>query len=428
MVLISKKKSSNEFADVVCPFCGLLCDDLIVNIDNGNLSMNFPDCKLAEQRFTSTFRPASYSCHANGTKCEFNEAVEIAAHLLTQAEFPVICGVMSDVSGARAAVELSDIAGAVIDVQGNHAFHRNSSRMQRSGYYHSTITEIRNRADLIVLIGNDISVRFPRLLDSLVPDRSCLLPDEMPRQVVFVGSSMPPIATTKSNRLKTDCIQCELGEVTSLISILARKLKGTSSQVDSVLCKNSLASLNELANQFSKANYSVIAWSAEEFDFPLGELALDALAELIDTVNKEKRCSGLSLSRLPSTVTANLVSTWQTGNPTPLSFRSGAPEFRGRHFSLDSLVDRDEVDLLVWVGGLEETIDLPDTEIDTVVISPLYSPASSVYIPVGIPGIDHRGHLFRTDQVVPLYLQSLRDSSLPSASKAVKVIIKTLKN
>ena len=239
---------------------------------------------------------------------------------------------------------------------------------------------------------------------------------------------MPPDTTIENNRLKTDCIRCELGEVTSLISILARKLNGTCPQVDSVLCKNSLASLNELAKQLSKANYSVIAWSAEEFDFPLGELALDALAELIETVNKQKRCSGLPLSRLPSTVTANLVSTWQTGNPTPLSFRSGAPEFRGRHFSLDSLVDRGEVDLLVWIGGLEETIDLPDTEIDTVVISPLYSPASSVYIPVGIPGIDHRGHLFRTDQVVPLYLQSLRDSSLPSASEAVKAIIKTLKN
>jgi formylmethanofuran dehydrogenase subunit B len=45
-----------------------------------------------------------------------------------------------------------------------------------------------------------------------------------------------------------------------------------------------------------------------------------------------------------------------------------------------------------------------------------------VYVPVGTPGLDHAGHLFRGDRVVALPLRQLRPSSLPSAAEAIAAI------
>jgi formylmethanofuran dehydrogenase subunit B len=46
----------------------------------------------------------------------------------------------------------------------------------------------------------------------------------------------------------------------------------------------------------------------------------------------------------------------------------------------------------------------------------------AVFIPVGTPGLDHAGHLFRTDRVVALPLRQLRESSLPSVAEAIAAI------
>jgi len=45
-----------------------------------------------------------------------------------------------------------------------------------------------------------------------------------------------------------------------------------------------------------------------------------------------------------------------------------------------------------------------------------------VFIPVGVPGLDHAGHFFRTDKVVALPLRKLRESALPSVAEAAAAI------
>jgi formylmethanofuran dehydrogenase subunit B len=50
------------------------------------------------------------------------------------------------------------------------------------------------------------------------------------------------------------------------------------------------------------------------------------------------------------------------------------------------------------------------------------APEPAVFIPVGTPGLDHAGHLFRTDRVVALPLAGLRTSRLPSVAQAIEAI------
>ena len=46
----------------------------------------------------------------------------------------------------------------------------------------------------------------------------------------------------------------------------------------------------------------------------------------------------------------------------------------------------------------------------------------AVYLPAGVPGIDHAGHLFRTDGVVSLPMRKLRTSPwLPAAQLLARI-------
>jgi formylmethanofuran dehydrogenase subunit B len=45
-----------------------------------------------------------------------------------------------------------------------------------------------------------------------------------------------------------------------------------------------------------------------------------------------------------------------------------------------------------------------------------------VFIPVGTPGIDHAGQVFRADAVVALPLPSLRDSALPGVARVLDLV------
>ena len=60
---------------------------------------------------------------------------------------------------------------------------------------------------------------------------------------------------------------------------------------------------------------------------------------------------------------------------------------------------------------------------DYLIRIPVRARDADVYIPIGIPGIDHPGNLFRTDSVINMPLKKVRDSAFPSAARVIREII-----
>ena len=56
----------------------------------------------------------------------------------------------------------------------------------------------------------------------------------------------------------------------------------------------------------------------------------------------------------------------------------------------------------------------------------IFDQEPEVFIPVGTPGIDHAGRTFRTDSVVAVPLQKLRDSGLPSTFDVLTAVEQAL--
>jgi formylmethanofuran dehydrogenase subunit B len=91
---------------------------------------------------------------------------------------------------------------------------------------------------------------------------------------------------------------------------------------------------------------------------------------------------------------------------------------------------RRESDLLLWIDALSTTIQPPATDVPTIVLGRpgvALDRVPEVYIPVGIPGIDHPGHWYRSDVVCSLPLGRLRESTAPPVDQVMSALTERLK-
>jgi formylmethanofuran dehydrogenase subunit B len=84
-----------------------------------------------------------------------------------------------------------------------------------------------------------------------------------------------------------------------------------------------------------------------------------------------------------------------------------------------------EADSLVWVSSFNVHRTPPKTDVPTIVVGRsgmTFEEEPDVFIPVGVPGIDHTGRTFRGDSSVAVPLRKLRDSGLPSTFEVLSAI------
>jgi formylmethanofuran dehydrogenase subunit B len=173
------------------------------------------------------------------------------------------------------------------------------------------------------------------------------------------------------------------------------------------------------------ARYGVLAWSAAELNVPHGDLTVQALCELVTELGRRNRFSVLPLAGGDGDATFESVHLWHSGYGSRTEYGRGHAVYDPYHFSTARMLDGGEADALVWISSFDETRTPPATAVPTVVLGRAgmsCAPEPAVFIPVGTPGLDHPGHLFRTDRVVALPLAGLRTSHLPSVAQVIEAI------
>jgi formylmethanofuran dehydrogenase subunit B len=173
------------------------------------------------------------------------------------------------------------------------------------------------------------------------------------------------------------------------------------------------------------ARYAVVVWAAGEFDFPHAELAIQTLCELVRDLNHTSRAAALPLSGNQADLSFNQTCTWLTGYPVRTAFNQGSPHYDPLLYDGRRLLETGETDLLIWVSSLDPDAVSPETDLPTIVLGHPrmgFKRSPEVFIPLGVPGVDHAGHLYRTDGVVALPLRQLRQPALPSAADVLNQI------
>ncbi len=419
--------SPGVWDEVPCPFCGLVCDDLRVASKSGKLDVIANGCPISTKAFAGLSSPKSIAPRIAGKTASLENAAAAAAAILKKAKQPLIAGLGTDVAGMRALMQIADRIGAVVDHMNSVYFMSNVLALQDQGWLNTTLSEVRNRVDLLVIAGSDVVSYFPRFFERYIWNRDSLFGSNV-REVVYLGSSLDTQAGTAPDGRKPTVIACDITRIGEVASVLRCLITGQHLQVDRV-AGVPLADLQQLAKRMQNARYGVLAWAVADFDFKHAELTVQSLCELVKDLNSSTRFSGLPLSGNEGDLTANQVCAWQSGFPVRTGFGSGRPEYDPRHFSAQRMLQKNEADALLWVSSFNEKRAPPKTAAPTVVLGRSgisFSREPDVYIPVATPGIDHSGHVYRTDNLVALPLRKLRESTLPSVALAVAEIEKAL--
>ncbi|HEX9180844.1 MAG TPA: hypothetical protein VF859_10650 [Burkholderiales bacterium] len=393
-----------SFQSITCPFCGLACDDLAPAVSGSAVSVLPGTCPLAERGFAVP--PASAEARVRGNAQPLDRAVAEAAAILGGARAAVFSGMGTDLLGARALLALADRCGAVVD-------HMNSR------------AKLRNRADLIVLAGTSVVERFPRFFERCVWNAETLFGlDPAKRDIVYLGRGLDTRAGIAPGGRAPEVLECDIPRLGEAFAAMRSLLAGQSLQRGEA-AGLSMAQWQALAERMKAARYGVVVWAAPDLDFPHADLTVQTLAELIKDLNRVTRFAGLPLGGNDGDFTANGVEMWQTGFPFRTRFAASGPDYDPLHYSTERLLAAGEADALLWVSSFDERRGPPVSNVPTVVLGRpgmRFEREPEVFIPVGVPGLDHAGHYFRTDKVVALPLRKLRDSALPSAAQAAAAI------
>lgn len=426
---MDKLAQPGTYDNITCPFCGLLCDDLTVARDSaGQLAVTKNGCKKSVSFFGRA--PQSPSPRIGGKVATLAEAITKTTQLIGDAKLPLFSGLGTEVQGMRGVMSLADKAGAVIDHMNSNGFMRNIQVVQNSGWQITTLTEVKNRVDLFVVVATDIVSVFPRFFEREIWNKESMFgQDTSAREVVYLGGrNIDTSAGVSPNGRQPNVIPCDLERLPDVIAALRALVMGKSLHATEV-AGIPTADLAKLAERLKAAQYSVVAWGAAPLDFPHAELTVQNITELVKTLNKTTRSSGLPIGGTEGDMDANQVSTWISGYPMRTSYARTYPEHDPYHFSTDRLIASGEADTLLWISSFNPAAVPPSTRLPTIVLGHpdmTFEREPEVFIPVGLPGADHKGIMFRSDNVVSLPLYQLRHSTLPTLSEVLGAIEQAL--
>ena len=405
----------------MCPFCSLLCDDLTVKTEAGRLELVDNACPKARAAFARPV-PAATPL-VGGRPVSVDVALNAAARVLKKSRQPLIAGLGTDIDGMRAALALAERCGAIVDHLHGRAMLNNLRVLQSRGQATTTLSEVRNRADLVVLVGTSINDDFHAFARRCLRPADALLPERLARrQVLHLGPAAQAPKQPSVDARSLPCRDDELLETINAVRALragrATRLKGRRQQL-----------VATLAAQIAAADYAVFVWAPGQFGVD-GDLLIGAICDLIADINRSKRAAGLALGGNDGGQSAMATAAWQTGYPLQLSYAGDTIEYDPLRFDTARLLAAGSVDALVWISGFG-AVPAPETNLPTVVFglpgTPLRAGAGdTIYLPIGTPGLDHGGRLARTDSVVVLSLAALRDVGLPAAAALLADLVKRM--
>lgn len=405
--------SPNTLENTNCPFCGLLCTDVGVRVDGLRVTADAALPEACRAAYEAAGLDAAPSPQIRGRDAGLDEAVRHAAGLLNKAKHPLFAGLSADANAIRAVLRIAARRNGTVDHLKSVA--SGATRVtQDFGWVGATLSEAATRADLFVVLGRDTPAVNPRFAERILARRPR---NEAPR-VLFVGSFTDDDIPAPAKELQHEIVPIPdeaLADAVRYLNVLS--LNNPPPAIEA-LPSEFRDALQKLHKAMSSANYACVVWHAGAFGERHTDIPLTSLSRLIKRLNHKTRCVSLPLGNNDADSIAQSVALWHTGKPACVSFSTADKEHNPTIYNASALLEQQRVDALFWLVTLSPKPP-PESEVKTVVLghpAMKFDRAPEVFIPVGIPGIDHAGHLSRVDGVVALRMARIRESGLPSAA------------
>jgi formylmethanofuran dehydrogenase subunit B len=409
--------AAREAADIPCPFCACLCDDLRANVRCGKVIEVTGACELARPWFLGERQTERPTCRIDGRPADIDDALAKAAELLASARYPLLYGLGRASCEAQAvAVEIAELLRGALDTPADRG---SLDALQTVGEITCTLGEIGGRADLIVVWNADPAKTHPRFFERYAPR------DSLSFARHFTVISSRPTATSE---LADEWISLRDGGDFDAAVVLRALATGLPLDEADVRARTgaTLATWRELFVRMQRARYGVLL-SAESSDSPPARRTREAIAALVRDLNHHTRFVSLALPEAGNLLGAATVLTWRTGYPTAIDFSLGYPRSNPAEFAAERLLASGEVDAaLVICDDLASRLDesalrhfhaIPTISLDWRQTAT--TAKARIVIPLTTPGVESGGTMFRVDGV-PLALRPPITAQFPADDEALR--------
>jgi formylmethanofuran dehydrogenase subunit B len=431
---------TDHHSDVVCMGCGCLCDDLSTqqrsdsssdSADPGMLTI-LPACSLAHEWFAGLMAEDGPACLVRGRPVSIEEGTAAVRAILATAKRPLIAGLSNtSVEAQREAVHLAERWRGVLMGHASPVAARVHRAAQAAGLVTSTLGEVRQRADVVVLWNADPVVTHPRHFErySLHPKGRFVPRGRKDRQLIWIGST--PCASSELADIK---IIFAPGRDVEALSVLQGILNGVELDEKMVLRQTgvSLDVWRDLSTTLRQARYGAVFYDPNLSPESAIHAEHDAraLMQWVTLLNESTSFVFHALTEGGNGSGLEQVVAWTTGRSGILDFGSGVPTVLTDVDSAQDLISRRSVDAALFVSS-DPLREWEPAEwrrlgfIPTVVLSNSSTATSSsatVWFRTAPLSYAAGGTVFRSDGVA-LRVRPITSSALPSDEEILRRLV-----
>ncbi|TEU14215.1 MAG: formylmethanofuran dehydrogenase subunit B [Anaerolineales bacterium] len=412
--------------NVVCPFCGCLCDDIVVEVEDNRITAVKKACANGRSLFLNAHTQVAQPT-VDGEEVKWPQAIDAAARILTDAAYPLIYGLSSTASKAqRKAIALADLLGATIDSTSSVCHGPTTIGIQSQGEPTCTLGEIKHRADLVIFWGcNPAEAHVRHFARYSVSARGKLTPQGRRDRTVVVVDVRPTASSEKADIF----LQVRSGSDYEVLTALRALLKGEALDVTEVGGVN-VTQLADLLERMKSCRFGVIFFGMGVTQTGGKYLNITELLALVAELNAHTRFTTMAMRGHGNVAGADCTLTWQTGYPFAVNFARGYPQYNPGEFTAVDVLARQEADAALIIAS-DPVAHFPRqaaqwlSQIPTIVLDPevnLTARIARVVLPTATYGVSAAGTAYRMDNV-PLPLKKVVDSPRPTDEEVLSEII-----
>lgn len=410
----------------VCTGCGLLCDDIELEMEKDLIGKVHTACRVGVAHMKESPGEAEYL--VDGKKVDEKTAIEEAAAVLKAARNPLIFGLGTSTNEAqKKAIELAEKLNATLDDPSSFCLGPLIEAILQEKFKTCTLDDVRNKADISFFWGSDPADSHPRHLSkfSYFPrGQEKQRGWEEERTAIAVDIRKSHTAKICGNEFYQVPPGGDAEFIEALIAGLSGKLPKTS-------FKFPPKKLLELANILKGARFGVIfvglglIYSLEN---------LEPLIKLMDTLNEKAKGDFYLIPMVGHYNMRGFNETLfeKTGFVNSVKFEEGSVK-HGPGYSVVESLKAKTVDAALIIGSdplasLPHSIAKQLLEIPLITIDPcetLSSRKAKVSIRSGVSGVEAGGSATRMDGVQVPFRPAI-DAKRPSDEEILSKLMEAL--
>lgn len=424
-----------------CSGCSLLCDDIIVKSDGLFVTEVIGACLKGKERFDLVSAPNRITkpmIRSNGElkQVSWDEAYEKATEIIKNSSNPLLYGFSNVTCEAQeAGMKLAQQINGFIDSNASICQGKFLNKAKNLGINLTTITEIINKGDLIILWGANPAETIPRLLNKVLFSRGKF---RMTGREIKTLVIIDPIKTASFNVMgvRDLALIIEPNKDIDLIRTLKEECCSADSVPSEGVAGIDQSDLKRLLLHLTGAENGVIILGQGVIQPHPDYDLVEELLELIQMINERQvkgRISLLLMGGHFNMAGFDHVALSNYGSFGKLEFKNN--QIVQTENTLISKIEKDDFDCSIIVGT-DAIAHLPQSLSSKLANKPLIlidnhstttSHIADVIFPTSITGIENGGLAYRLDQV-PIELQKIVNppNNLPSDEKVLTKFFNSL--